>query len=472
MSKRTALLAGGIALGSLLVPALAHADVRIDERSTVLDATVNRWTFIKGDRRSVVSRAEPTGALYNAGARFGAYVEIARPDKELIWELDPQERSYKEVTEAQFKRLLQKGIQAPRVANEQPLRSLYQSETTAIEVVPTGNTKKIAGFQAEQVLARVVVGAQNLISGNKFRFTFDQEIWITKDERLLKEVQGFEEAYIEKFGSAATLAQAKVVAGEWSDAFITHLRAVNDRVRALHGFPLGTTTTVTEEALAQGKNEKGTSRKFTAASTEVTRISLETIADSEFEIPSGYINEDTKVVINRPGEATPTRVVAAAPMPAPTVVAKADPVVAKVDPPVAKVDPVVARVDPSAATKPSTASASPSKDGAAVGALAASGPGGVTEQPMVLPRVSPVPTPGPAVAANTAPAVAPGPPTNVLVKGSTGRNQPSAAAARNGETAGNVPTGVIPSGYRTQAPPPPVTIEEPEEYLGKKKRRR
>jgi hypothetical protein len=53
------------------------------------------------------------------------------------------------------------------------------------------------------------------------RFTFDQQIWITRDEQLLREVRGFEEAYIEQFGSAATLTQAQLMSGEWSDAFIT-----------------------------------------------------------------------------------------------------------------------------------------------------------------------------------------------------------------------------------------------------------
>lgn len=352
MLDRSPFLLGPLALSlAVLIPAAAHADVRIEERSTSLNSTVKRWTAIKADKRSIVSRAETTGVLYNAGARYGAYVEIARPDLDKIFDIDPQERSYRELTAEQFSRVLQKGIQAPRNANEQPLRTLYRSETTAIEVAPTGKEKRIAGYDAQEVLARVVIGAQNLVSGNKFTFTFDQEIWITKDPALLKEIHGFEDAYTEHFGSAATLAQARLLAGEWNDAFVTHLRAVNDRVRALGGFPLSTTTTVTEEAVAQAKGEKGSTRKFVVATNEVTHIALESVPDSEFDVPAGYVNSDTKVAV-APRPAAP------APVPAPAVVAKNDPpltprvetappVVAKNDPPAAPA-PVVAKNDPPA----------------------------------------------------------------------------------------------------------------------------
>ncbi|MGV3721663.1 MAG: hypothetical protein ACO1SX_12195, partial [Actinomycetota bacterium] len=323
MSKTALKLAAITALGLTLAPSVARADVRIEEQATTLEAKVKRWTAIKGDKRVIVTRAEPTGHAYNAGARYGAYVEIARPDKELLWELDPQERSYREIAANDFIRILQQGIQPPRNPNDQPLRSLYRSQTTTIEVAPTGKERKIAGFSAEQVIARVVVGAQNQVSGNQFTFTFDQEIWITKDERLVKEIQGFESAYFDQFGTAASLQQAQLMAGGWNDAFITHLRAVNDRVRALQGVPLSVTTTVTEEALAQAKGDKNSARKLTVGSLEVKKITLQSIPDSEFELPVGYINSDTKVAVAPPaGE--PMKVASANPVapPAPEMPVK------------------------------------------------------------------------------------------------------------------------------------------------------
>lgn len=339
MRERSPYLAGLLLAGLALAPGIARADIRIEERSTTLDSTATRWIYIKGDKRSIVTKTETTGALYNAGARYGAYVEIARPDKELIWEVDPQERSYREITPAQFTKFLQKGIQAPRNGSDQPLRSLYKADTTAVEVRPTGETKRIAGFPAEQVVARVVVEAQNQVTGNQLRFTFDQELWITRDEQVMREVKGFEDAYVDAFGSAVTLAQAKLMSGEWNDAFITHLRAMNDKIRALGGYPLVTNTTVTEEALAQSKGEKGTSRKLVVGSTDVRKISLDTIPDGEFELPAGYINADTKVAVGGPslphvdpgvtGTSPIGPRVAAAPAtrpaPAPTTVAKASP---------------------------------------------------------------------------------------------------------------------------------------------------
>lgn len=447
------------AIGLALVPALAQADVRIEEQATTLDAKVKRWIAIKGDRRALVTRAEPTGTLYNAGARYGAYVEIARPDKELIWDLDPQERSYREVPAPEFIRLLQKGIQPPRNANDQPLRTLYQSQTTAIEVVPTGKTRKIAGFEAEQVLARVVVGAQNQVSGNQFNFTFDQEIWITKDERLVKELHAFEDAYFDQFGTAATLQQAQTMAGSWNDAFITHLRAVNDRVRALQGVPLSVTTTVTEEAVAQAKGDKSSARKLTVGTVEVKKVSLESIPDREFELPAGYINQDTKVAVAPGPDAEPK--VAVAPMPKPEApVPAAPPVAVAVEKPKPELPVAVEKPKPELPV--------------------------AVERPELPVAAAPVPKPE----APVLPQVRPGTvvvtpaPTNVVVRGADG----SLPTVPKGGTAAR-PGGVFIPSYSppvpgnnvpvlgsityttTRTPPPPVVIDEPEIGRGKKRRR-
>lgn len=476
-TRRVALAGLGL-LGMIVGAQSASADIKIEERTSGLDSTVTRWTFIKGDKRSIVTRAETSGTLYNAGARYGAHVEIARPDKELIWEINPQERSYREVTFQQLGKLVQKGVQAPRDPNEQPLRSLYSSQTTAIEVVPTGESKKIAGFPAEQVMARVVVGVQNLISGNKFSFTFDQEIWLTKDPRVMSEIEPFETAYVETFGTALSLSQAQVTAGEWNDAFITHLRAVNDRVRALKGFPLATTTTVTEESIAQNKGEKGTKRKLTVASTEVRKIHLETLPETEFELPAGYINADTKVAVApRTGPGTVAAVTpqpmmnvvkndVMAPTPPVTMVEKPTaPLVAKNDVPTpSKTDATAARMDVN--PTPSVTPASPDKRNAVAAATTNPGAGSADSVPH-----RPVVT---------------SPPTNVVVPGSN--NVVAAAPTRNvrrpkGEpiqpalvtgytapaVANNYP--VISLGLsRTQAAPPPVVIDEP--YALRKKKRR
>jgi hypothetical protein len=459
MMRRAAGIAA-LAAGLALLPGAARADLRIEERSTALDSTVNRWIFIKGDRRSIVSRAEVSGVLYHAGARHGAYVEIARPDRELIWELDPQERSYREIPFSQFSRLLQKGVQAPRTSEEQPLRTLYRSETTAIEVVPTGKTKRIAGLPAEEVVARVVVGATNLVSSRKFIFTFDQQIWLTKDPQVMQELEAFEEAYVERFGTAASLQQVQLLAGPWNDSFINHLRAVNDRVRALKGFPLAVTTTVTEAAVAQEKNEKGNTRKITVGSSEVRKISFETIPDREFELPVGYINADTKVAVAAPlpvPDATPPAPapVAEAPAPAPEKPAAEkpeEPVVAPAPAPAAPPAPapVVARNNPPA---PSEGSPSP-----------AAAPAPPTARPMPTAR----PAPGPAIPVVTAP------PSNVIVKGAPAPlPRPVPTLAKNAPVQEGVQDSPVLQ-YLLAAPtqnvPTRITVEEPEQPRRKKRK--
>jgi hypothetical protein len=445
MAKTAVKIAALAAIGLALAPAIARADVRIEEQGTTLDSKVKRWISIQGDKRLLVTRAEPTGHAYNAGAQYGAYVEIARPDKELIWSVDPQERSYREVPAQEFLRLLQKGIQPPRNPNDQPLRTLYRSQTTAIEVVPTGKERTIAGYRTEQVMARVVVGAQNQVSGNQFTFSFDQELWITKDERLVKEIQGFESAYFDQFGTAASLQQAQLMAGGWNDAFITHLRAVNDRVRALGGVPLSITTTVTEEAVAQAKNEKTTARKLTVGSMEVKKISLDSVPASEFELPAGFINEDTKVAVASP-----------------------------IGTPMVPVKPEVKPEMPAVAAVPQPEM-----------------PVVVAKPPMPeMPAVTPVPVKPVVVAEGPViPQVKPGtsvltaPPTNVVVRGADGNLPPRGKTTASGKSQpvfvpayGPAPTDNIPvlgglSGT-TRTPPPPVVVDEPDYRPTKRKKQK
>ncbi|MFN3652951.1 MAG: hypothetical protein ACK47B_25515 [Armatimonadota bacterium] len=461
MVRRASWFAGALAAGVVLAPGAARADVKIEEKATSLGSTVTRWTMIQGEKRAVVSKQETRGVLFHSGGHYGAYVEIHRPDRDLIWELEPQERSYREYPYEKFAQILQQGVQAPRSAEEQPLRSLYRSETTAIEVVPTGKTRKIAGFEAEQVMARVVIGAQNLRSGSQLRFSFDQEVWLTKDERLLNEVRPFEEAYVEQFGTSLTLQQARVMAGEWNDAFVLHLRAVGDRVRALGGFVLASSTTVTEEALAQSKDEKSTSRTLEVASSEVRKISFDSLPAREFELPVGFINADTKVAVAPPAGAP----VQPAAQPAPKPVVKPTP------PPV------------QVAAKPEK---SPAAAGAPMGesnsAPAATGSG--RERPVTA-EAPAAPTPaaadkpaGPAVAQAPAPVVvtsdeAPAGSGDTpkrkrrFPKGTTGD-------AQNPNAAPTAPSGtpvVVVGVPVTRTPPPPVVVDEVEADRRSKKKK-
>ncbi len=448
-------------LGLLALPAAVQADVRFEETGTTLDSTISRWIAVKGDRRAVVTRAEPKGALFHAGARYGAAVEIARPDRDLIWELDPQERSYREITHEQFRRLVQKGVQAPRSATEQYLRSIYQTETTQMEVTPTGKMRRIAGYDAEQVMARVVVGAQRPTTGARFTFTFDQEVWLCRDEALLKEVRPFEEAYVEAFGTAMSLQQASVAGGEWGDAFILPLRALNDRIRALNGVALAMTTSVVEEAVAQTRNEKGTTRKFTVSATEVRRVQIGTIPEAEFEVPAGFINSETKVAAVGPASAAPAA--PEPPAPAPAAPAGPKPTLVAVAPPATPISPRPLRGSagtPQPAATPPRVAALPAPDPAA------------PADPVAPPKpVAPV-RPSPAVAA--APPSAPAVPAPAAPRVVTTRSGVTPVFVENTQPSGFAPgVPVVMGGLaRTQAPPPPVTIDEPELPRDKKRRRR
>jgi hypothetical protein len=300
-----------------LAAAPASADVRIEERTTSLGSSVHRWIAISGDKRLLVTRAEVDGVLYNLGAERKIAVEIARPDKELIWRVDPQARQYRAVTADEFASLVQAAARSAPTA-QQPLRMLYDSETATLEARPTGKKRRIAGLPCEEVRAKVVVGAVNRTSGNRLRFTFEQEVWLTRDERLVGELSRFEQAYTDEFGTALSVQQVEVLTGEWSDPFIHPLRMLADRVRTLGGIPLLVTTTVTEEALARSEEEKSTSRTIPVAQMEVRKISFDPVPEAEFEVPPGFRGPNgAEVAADTPSDPASTAPDAGASVPAP-----------------------------------------------------------------------------------------------------------------------------------------------------------
>jgi hypothetical protein len=269
------------------------------------------------------------------------------------------------------------------------------------------------------------------------------------------------------------------MAGEWNDAFITHLRAMGDRVRALGGYPLASTTTVTEEAVAQSKNEKNNSRVFTVASSEVRRVVFDSIPEGEFELPAGYIDADTKVAV-APGAGMP--MVAAAPKPEPMPVVAAAPkpepmpVVAAAPKPEPK--PMVAAA-PKPEPKPMVAAAPPVRSPEPP--VAANPPVAVRPSPPLptgpvvaaapVRPLPPLPEPPPAGVAR--PVIQP--PTNIIVEGPRRPvTLPPGTAYQPGPTPPGSPApAFVPLVYTTTRDvPEAVTIDEPEIETDKKKKKK
>lgn len=534
MRLRSVFTLGVVAL-ALASAGEGRADVRFTTVAKSLGSTVTTETLIKGAKRRLNRNYALKGVLYDAGGRTGQMVEIARPDMGLIWEADPKARTYREVLSSQLIRELRLAAAPSTDPNKQPLRSVYSTNSTQIKLQYTGKQKRVAGLPCKEIEATVVIGVRNLYSNTQGRVLFTLTAWMTEDRELVRQVNAFDAAYAEAMGSTLSLAEAELLNSEWMDAFVPHIRAMQDRLRATGAFPMASTLIISWQAIAQTKREKSRTQTDTVVTTEVKSVQFDAIADSEFEVPRSYrrdFRDQTKPSIaatpqptapvgSRPAPATVARITPPAGTPTPTLLvavgakpllpgeaapaprartqfvrAPVDPLpeppkpavtptaptppptkVAKNDPPAAPpvATPTQATPPPTPAVQPPTPKVSPT-------------PPAAKRDPVVAPptaptRVATVPRPvSPVLRPVAAPATVIGTPLPTNISMSSGRRKRSKKRNRKKNRKPQEVVLPAPGGFpgfsvvRTAVPPAPVVLEQTLDYTqpatGKRGRKR
>ncbi|MDD8018510.1 MAG: DUF4412 domain-containing protein [Bacteroidota bacterium] len=181
-------------------------------------------------------------------------IMIARLDKQLIWNLNPEKKTYSEITFADLEKMAEKGAAKmdkmkekmkgmPEEQRKMMEKMMGMQNDQPIEVKKTGETKSVAGYKCTKVTA---------VRGEEEVMTW----WLTKD------LTGFE----------PLMADWKEFSKRMSAMTARFAKGTSEIYKNINGFPMETTMKIMNSSIT----------------TTVTKVEKRSIPSSEFDVPAGY----------------------------------------------------------------------------------------------------------------------------------------------------------------------------------------
>jgi hypothetical protein len=235
----------------LCIASMLNADVMYEMNSTTsgmmgMKAETQMRVFVKGDRSLTEMTAE------NPMVGTMTDTKIIRLDKGLIWSVDHENKQYAEHS-----------LKATTGATEEYEET--QMEMPDLQVVKTGETKKILDKDCEQI----IVSMES--TGDDGKMTFKQTMWVTEEIPGYKEIQNFQRQMAESgLGSSSAMMGPNK----------KNYEEFQKKISEIEGFPLE----IDMEMIMGGEGMSMTM----ITHSEVTKIETKPINDKVFEIPSGY----------------------------------------------------------------------------------------------------------------------------------------------------------------------------------------
>lgn len=311
---------------------VSQADVTYKQKTTTsgtlaFGGTETQTTvLLKSDKQKMVTQTKFTGKLSKLMAKKGTQsVQITRLDKELIWNIDPDEKKYTETSFEEMKQMFQE------IEKVTPEAESLKTEKEAVpepkvEVYVTGEKKKISGYPCEQAIIKMTMEGEDEESGEKQTFIITDEMWLTKDFPPQKEIKEFENKMSQKLGMEQGYGEDMLSA---FTRFGIDVNKLSEEMKKVEGFPILQTITmeaegekieadteasieeeeeedeedIEEKALKglakgffgkKGKEKKEERNIILSITTEVTEVKAGKINDSEFELSPGLTKETKK----------------------------------------------------------------------------------------------------------------------------------------------------------------------------------
>jgi len=230
---------------TLLLASSAGADVVIREKSVSEglggfgNGTVARTVIMAGDKSRSEDEATYTGRFKTlaGGSKPRTTVSITRIDKEVVWTIDPAKQTYTEMTFAQLRELMAKGVAGAKDASPGDAEMTFTAD-----VRRTGAKETINGFAAEQAIITLTGRPKNPEKGaGNAELHMTMDLWLAKDAPGARERDEFYRRYAEKLGldmeTAGISAMARSLYGEG-------LKQLSAKMKDLGGLAVRSTFTI------------------------------------------------------------------------------------------------------------------------------------------------------------------------------------------------------------------------------------
>ena len=257
---------------ALLLVSSASADVAIKEKSVSEglggfgNGTTSRTLIVAGDRSRSEDEATYTGRFKTlaGGGKPHTTVSITRIDKEVIWNLEPEKKQYTELTFAQMREMMQKGLAEGRAERPgEDARAKDAEMTFTVDVKRTGAKETVNGFPTEQVIITCVGKPKHPEKGAEdaeLRIVMDQ--WLTKSAPGAQEQAEFYRRFAEKLGLDPQLSSIGATAQQMYGNGMKELAA---KMKGLGGVAIRSTFTIEgppgPSAAAGGRDRQASRRR-------------------------------------------------------------------------------------------------------------------------------------------------------------------------------------------------------------------
>ena len=208
--------------------------------------------MISGDKECTKGTTKFSGkfsSLMNKGAKEAT--SITRLDKELIWNLDSDKKTYTELTFEQMRKMMESmgslgGLLNPMRADS--LRKAMEKLSSTVEVNKTGEKKTISGLECERVILTLQSEIKDTIQAVTDTTWVKNDLWMAPIDKVSSELRNFDLKMAEKLGFAEGGPMAGLL-NQYADA----MKKLQDKLKELNGYPLASTFSIVTTTHAQDK---------------------------------------------------------------------------------------------------------------------------------------------------------------------------------------------------------------------------
>lgn len=240
--------------GALLLCAIAHGDVTLEERLStqgtgalaIANMQGKTVTVISGNRARTESDLQMQSRLVNMFNRGGPRVEIVRLDQDKVFELQPKKKTYTESNLAEQRAQMQKVLDQQRQAQAQQQQTSSGLDEAKCEWSPpkvdvkqSGERNTFAGFEAERVTVTAVQSCKLRDTSQVCDFGMSLDQWLAPKFDANTEVLAYQRAYAEKLGIGVTASRdfaerAEMLFGNREALW----RELSAKLKELKGYPV------------------------------------------------------------------------------------------------------------------------------------------------------------------------------------------------------------------------------------------
>jgi hypothetical protein len=227
---------------ALLLASAANADVVIKEK-TVSEGfggfgggTTNRTMIVAGDKSRSEDEVTYTGRFKSlAGGKPHTSVAITRVDKEVIWNLDLENKQYTELSFAEMRKMVSAGTAEGGEPKDDGV-------TFTVSEKRTGESQNVNGFPAEHVIITAIGKPKNPEKGaedSEMRLVMDE--WLTKSAPGSQEITAYYKLFTEKLGVDM---QSSGISPMAQRMYGNGMKEMAAKLKDVGGFPVRSTFTL------------------------------------------------------------------------------------------------------------------------------------------------------------------------------------------------------------------------------------